>query len=62
MSVVHQQVYKELRDGGMLNTTLCGRLAAGEDMNVAGIDESTGTSETVTCKLCLKRLKQKEQP
>lgn len=50
MPVAHVQIYKPSAFGGTKNTTLCGRLASGEDMNIAD------RPEDVTCKLCLRRL------
>lgn len=48
--VTHKQIYRKNGFGGTTNTTLCGRLAAGDDMNVADFDRQ------VSCKLCLRRM------
>ena len=48
--VLHKQIYKRGVFGGTVNTTLCGRLHQGEDMNVSIRDDE------VTCKFCLRRL------
>ncbi len=43
--VAHKQLYRPGVLGGTVNTTLCGRVQQGEDMNVG---------KRVTCKLCLR--------
>lgn len=48
--VTHKQVYRKNGFGGITNTALCGRIAAGDDMNVADFDRQ------VTRKLCLRRM------
>ena len=53
--VIHEQVYRPGPFGGVMNTTLCGRLASGEDMNVAD------GAEKVTCKLCLRRIESRKE-
>lgn len=51
--VAHKQVYRSGPFGGTLNRTLCGRVAAGNDMNVAE------AGAEVTCALCLRLIRQK---
>ena len=48
--VTHKQIYRPGPFGGTINTTLCGRLHAGNDMNVDPEDSN------VTCKFCLKMI------
>ena len=50
--VMHKQVYRPGVFGGTLNTTLCGRLRSGKEMNVESQDGR------VTCKFCLRVLEQ----
>lgn len=48
--VKHKQVYRPNAFGGVTNTTLCGRVRQGNEMNMADSDEQ------VTCKFCLRRM------
>lgn len=54
--VIHKQTYRKGPFGGVLNTTLCGRLRAGDEHNCTEKDEE------VTCKFCLSKLSSKTQP
>ena len=46
-TVTHQQIFKESVFGGILNTTLCGRMSHTDD-------DGMNVGDAVTCKLCLK--------
>lgn len=53
--VMHKQVYRRGPFGGVMNTTLCGRLHSGEEMNVESQDNR------VTCKFCLRVLEMQKE-
>lgn len=50
--VMHKQIYRNGPFGGTMNTTLCGRLRSGQEMNVESQESR------VTCKFCLRILDQ----
>lgn len=55
-SVLHKQIYRSGPFGGLINTTICGRVRNDSaDYNVAVNDGS------VTCKFCLSAIKRKKE-
>ena len=54
--VIHKQIYRRGPFGGVLNTTLCGRLHAGQEHNCTEKDSE------VTCKFCLAKLQALRKP
>lgn len=53
--VVHKQVYRRGPFGGVVNRTVCGKQANGDDMN------ATDGQPEVTCKLCLRMLESRPE-
>ena len=51
-AVLHAQKVRRFGQDCQMNGTLCGRVASGDEMNIAVPEQG----EQVTCKLCLKRL------
>ncbi|MGI9411577.1 MAG: hypothetical protein ACR2OV_15975 [Hyphomicrobiaceae bacterium] len=49
-TVLHRHIWKPGFSGGVVNTTLCGRVDNSSDYNIADSDED------VTCKFCRKLL------
>lgn len=51
--VTHKQIYRPSPFGGIVNTTLCGRVSHADD-------DGMNVGDQVTCKLCLRRIAQAE--
>jgi hypothetical protein len=54
--VLHRQIYRPGLWGGIVNTTLCGRVRNGHDYNVAE------EGQDVTCSFCRQAIKQQGEP
>ena len=51
--VLHKQIYRHLPWGGIINTTICGRVHQGHDYNVAEDDAG------VSCTYCQRIMQQR---